>query len=184
MTSGARPVLKSIYDDFGERVQFVSVYVREAHPGENYPHHESDEQKMRQARDWVAQDNILWTVAVDSIEGEAHKSYGSLPNPAYLIDRTGHVAFRALWAGQEGLLRSNLEELLRQEDADEGPVVLGQQENLLIPLLRGSAELDYAVARGGEKSKRDFREGMGGMMYAMDKLMSKMRPVMHRRERR
>jgi hypothetical protein len=180
MTAGARPGLKNLYADFGNRVEFVSVYVREAHPGENYPHHTSDEQKERHARDWMEQDKVAWSVAVDTVDGSIHREYGPLPNSAYLIDRTGRVAFRALWAGQEGLLRGRIDELLRREAAGEDPVNLGQQENLLIPLIHGAAEFDHAVARGGEKSKQDFRREMGNVMYGMEKLMSKMRPLIHR----
>src|SRR5919201_126460 len=128
MTAGARPGVLKLYEDFGERVQFVSVYVREAHPGERYPHHTSPEQKLRHARDWVQQDKMPWTVAVDTVDGATHQAYDSLPNSVYLIDRTGHVAFRALWAGQEGLLRDKIVELLEREEAGEGSVNLGQQE--------------------------------------------------------
>lgn len=179
MTAGARPGLINLYNDFGDRVEFVSVYVREAHPGENYPHHTSDEQKMRHARDWAEQDKMPWTVAVDSLDGQTHNAYGPLPNSAYLIDRTGRVAFRALWAGQEGLLRDCVEELLKREAVGEDPVNLGQQENLIIPLIHGGAEFDYAVARGGEKSKEDFRREMGIVMYGLQKLMSKMEPIIN-----
>ena len=181
MTAGARPGLKNLYKDFGNRVQFVSVYVREAHPGERYCHHTSEAQKLRHARDWVEQDRVPWTVAMDTLDGATHRAYGPLPNSAYLIDRTGRVAFRALWAGQEGLLRDKLEELLRREAAGDEAVNLGQQENLVIPLVHGAAEFDYAVARGGEKSKEDFRREMGNVMYAFEKLMSKMEPVIHRK---
>jgi hypothetical protein len=116
-------------------------------------------------------------VAVDTVDGTVHRAYGPLPNSVYLIDRTGRVAFRALWAGQEGLLRGKIGELLRRETAVEDPVNLGQQENLIIPLIHGAAEFDYAVARGGEKSKQDFRREMGNVMYGMEKLMSKMKPL-------
>jgi hypothetical protein len=140
MMRGARPGLLNLYKDFGERVLFVSVYVR-----------------------------------------EAHRAYGPLPHAIYVIDRTEHVAFRALWAGQEGLLRDKLEDLIRREAAGEDPVSLGQQENLLIPLLHGAAEFDYAVARGGEKSTEDFRREMGLVMYGLQKLMSKMEPIINPR---
>jgi hypothetical protein len=40
---------------------------------------------------------------------------------------------------------------------------------------------NYAVARGGEKAKEDFRREMGHGMYALEKLMSKMEPVIHRK---
>lgn len=179
MTRGARPGLINLYKDFGHRVQFVSVYIREAHPGENYPHHTTAEQKMRHARDWATLDRTPWTVAVDTLDGATHNAYGPLPNSVYLIDRTGRVAFRALWAGQEGLLRDKVEELLRRETAGEDPINLGQQENLVIPLIHGAAEFDHAVARGGEKSKEDFRREMGTVMYGLQKLMSKMEPIIN-----
>jgi hypothetical protein len=157
----------------------VSVYVREVHPGERYPHHTSEEQKMWHARDWVQQDKIPWSVAVDSLDGATHRAYGALPNPAYLIDRTGRVAFQMLWAGQGRLLESRIEELLRREAAGEDPVNLGQQENLMIPLIHGAVEFDRAVGRGGEKSKEDFRREMGNVMYGFQELMSKLEPIVN-----
>ena len=161
LAAGARPVLKNLYDEFGDRMQFVSVYVREAHPGENYPHHTSYEQKMRHARAWVSQDGIPWMVAVDSLEGTTHQAYGCTANPAYLIGRSGHVAFRALCAGQEGVLRDKLKELLRREANGENPVILGQKRNLMIPYIREAAEIDYALGRAGKKSLEDFHCAVG-----------------------
>ena len=183
MTLGARPGLDHLYRDFGDSVQLVSVYTREAHPGELYPHHTSEGQKLRHAIDWAEQDQIPWPVTVDTLDGKTHRAYGPLPNSAYLIDRTGHVAFRALWAGQEGLLRDRIEELL--EHGIEGiPVVLGEQENLVIPLLHGGAEFDRALSRGGEKAKEDFRREMGTVAYAFQELMSAAEPVINPGNRR
>ena len=34
----------------GRGVEFLFVYVREAHPGEYYPHHDSFERKLAHAR--------------------------------------------------------------------------------------------------------------------------------------
>ena len=134
---------------------------------------------MRHAADWARLDQMPWTVAVDTLEGAVHNAYGPLPNSAYLIDKTGRVAFRALWAGQESLLRDRIEELLRREASGEDPVNLGQQENLIIPLIHGAAEFDHAVARGGEKAKQDFRREMGNVMYGLEKLMSRMEPLIN-----
>src|SRR3954463_1348665 len=47
MTLGARPGLHRLYEKYKDRLQFVSIYSREAHPGEVYSHHTSDEQKAR-----------------------------------------------------------------------------------------------------------------------------------------
>lgn len=180
MTRGARPGLVRLHRQFGDRVAFVSVYVREAHPGERYPHHTSDVQKFQHARDRVAQDPVPWTVAVDTLAGATHNAYGPLPNSIYLVGRSGHVAFRALWAGQEGLMRDKIVELLAREARGEDPVNLGQQENLLIPLIHGAAEFDPAVVRGGQKSVDDFRRELGTVIYGLERLMSKAKPLIHR----
>jgi hypothetical protein len=77
----------------------MSGVERGAHPGEHYPHHTGETQKLRHARDWVKQDQVPWTVAVDMLDGATRHAQGPLANAAYLIDRTGHVMFHALWAG-------------------------------------------------------------------------------------
>lgn len=179
MTAGSRPALLHLFDGFIDRVEVVTVYVREAHPGEKVPHHTTAEQKMRHASDWVELDRIPWTVAVDTLDGAVDRRYGTFPNAAYLIGRSGRVAFRALWAGQEGLLRKKIEELLEREAAGEDPVVLGEQENLVIPLIHGAAEFDHALARGGEKAKEDFRRAFGNTVYALQKIGSQLEPVIN-----
>lgn len=181
MTRGARPGLKRLHREFDERVVFVSVHVREAHPGERYPHHTSDAQKMRHAKDWARLDRIAWTVAVDTVDGAMHRAYGTPPNAVYVINSAGAVAFRALWAGQARLLRNKLGDLLRLEEHHRSSVILGERENLVIPLIHGAAEFDAAVGRGGTKSVEDFRREMGSVMYGMEKVMSRMRPLIHRR---
>jgi hypothetical protein len=179
MTAGARSGLKKLHRQFGDQLRFVSIYVREAHPGERYPHHTSDQQKMEHASDWAEQDGVPWTVAVDSLDGTVHQAYGSLPNAVYLIDLTGRVAFRALWAGQERLLRAKVKELFDQEAAGRSAINLGQRENMIVPLLHGGAEFEHALGRGGRKSLQDFKREMGTLMYGMEKLMSKFQPLIH-----
>lgn len=179
MTAGARPGLLHLHRDHGDEIDVATIYVREAHPGEKAPHHESFDQKLAQARRWVEEDEIPWTVAVDDLEGHVHRAFGPLPNSAYLIDSTGQVAFRALWAGQERLLRKKVEELLERERRGEVPANLGEKENLLVPMIHGGAEFDYALARGGEKSVEDFEREMGKPVVALQKLMSMMSGVIN-----
>lgn len=179
MTAGARSGLVKLFRDFETTVRFFSIYVREAHPGERYPHHTSDEQKMRHAQEWVDQDKIPWDVAVDDLEGHVHRAYGEMPNSIYLIDRTGRVAFRALWAGQEAQIREHVEQLLIRESNGEDPVVLGENENRLVPLLHGAAEFEHSVGRAGDKALEDFRREAGHVLYRFERLMSKFKPVIN-----
>lgn len=78
-------------------VEFVFLYTREAHPGENYPAHRSFEQKLAHARAFRAELKVERPILVDDLSGTGHKLYGSLPNMTYLISRGGRVLFRADW---------------------------------------------------------------------------------------
>jgi hypothetical protein len=179
MAAGARPALLRLWRDFGDRVELVSVYVREAHPGERYPRHESLEQKMAHARDWAERDPRPWTVAVDRLDGAVHRAYRPLPNSVYLIDSSGHVAFRALWAAAERLLRKKLEELLAAEAKGALPADLGERANRLLPLFHGAVEFDDTMARAGEKAARDVRREMGLVPYALQRAASRLKPLIH-----
>lgn len=89
------------------------------------------------------------------------------------------MAFQALWAGQEALLRGKITELLKREAAGEESVNLGRQENFVIPLIHGGAEFDYTVARAGGKAKEDFRRELGSLIYGIQKLLSRLQPVIN-----
>lgn len=78
-------------------IQFLFLYTREAHPGENYPAHRSLEQKLSHARAFKEHFKIERPILVDDLVGTGHKLYGSLPNMTYLVGRGGKVMFRADW---------------------------------------------------------------------------------------
>lgn len=180
MAAAARPGLLRLWKRFGDRLEMVSVYVREAHPGERYPRHERFEQKLRHARDWVEREPRPWTVAVDDLAGTVHRAYRPLPNAVYLIDSTGHVAFRALWAAAPRLLARRVEELLLREARGELPAVLGERADRLLPLLRGAAELDRTMALAGRRAAEDVRREIGVVPYALGRLGSRLRPLLQR----
>ena len=73
------------------------VYVREAHPGEQYPHHTRFEQKLAHARAFKELFGIERPILVDDLAGTGHAQYGTLPNMTYLVSRGGRVLFRADW---------------------------------------------------------------------------------------
>ena len=83
------------YADLG--FKFIFVYTREAHPGENYPAHQTLEQKLDHARSLKKVLDVQRPILVDDVEGTGHKLYGALPNMTYVIDRGGKVLFRSDW---------------------------------------------------------------------------------------
>jgi len=81
--------------------EFFTIYVREPHPGEHYGPHRSLEQKFRFAQDCRKQDGIQTPLLIDDLEGTVHRSYGSMPNMIYIIDKNGRIAYKAMWTDHE-----------------------------------------------------------------------------------
>jgi len=90
---GEVPPLTKLYHKVrSQGFQFFIVYVREAHPGENYPSHESFEHKLAHAKSLREFEKIQEIpILLDDLHGTMHSAYGLLPNMVYLIDREGTV---------------------------------------------------------------------------------------------
>jgi hypothetical protein len=173
MTAAADPALKRLHAEFGDRVEFMTLYVREAHPGDRYPQPETFQRKMAHARDLQARDGLPWPVAVDDLDGTLHRLLDPKPNAAYLMDTNGRVAFRTLWSNdRENILRSALEGVV------SGGLPAGEHHGRVIPMVRGMAEMDRMLALSGPTARRDVRRA-APPMYAMARLMGM---VKHRRE--
>lgn len=76
----------------------VFLYTNEAHPGEHYPHLTSFEQKLRHARALRDRLGVTRPIWADSLEGDCHRAYGSMPNMTWIFDRRGTVVYRSDWS--------------------------------------------------------------------------------------
>ncbi len=85
--------LKQKYPD----LEWLVVYVREAHPGHRRPAHRDMDQKIALAGSLHRDYGESRTVAVDNLSGDMHRAYGSLPNMVYLLNPAGEVAYRCDW---------------------------------------------------------------------------------------
>lgn len=88
-------------------VNWLVLYVREAHPGERTGPHRSMKEKIRCARDTRSLYGEYRDIVVDTLEGEVHRAYGGLPNMVYVIDPVGKVIYRSDW-----LVVNELEDVL------------------------------------------------------------------------
>lgn len=173
MTAAADPALKRLHAEFGDRVAFVTLYVREAHPGDQYPQPEEFQRKVTHARDLKTRDGLPWPVAVDDLDGTLHRRLDPKPNAAYLMDTHGRVAFRTLWSNdREHILRAALQGLL------SGRLGAGEHQGHVVPMMRGVAEMDRVLTLSGPTARRDVRRA-APPMYAMARLMGL---ATHRRE--
>ena len=96
----------------GDDIEFLFVYVREAHPGEIIPAHHTTREKTEAARLLRDEEDMHMPVLVDDLRGTIHRKYSLLPNPAFLIDRAGRVSFSSLlsarrpWTCHPGIAES------------------------------------------------------------------------------
>ena len=160
-TAAAAAGLNELYEDYGDEVEFLFVYVREAHPGEEIGPHQEMSEKVRAAELLRHEEDIEMPIIVDDLNGRIHKKYGKAPNPTYLIDRSGRIAFRMLNTNAT-VLGQAIEELLeRQEERGTDHVVVHGGEYHGIPKASALLHTHRALKRGGSKSVDDFKNEMG-----------------------
>jgi hypothetical protein len=162
MTAASIGAVNELYDQLrGEDVEFVFVYVREAHPGERIPAHDSTSDKVAAAWLLRKEEQLEMPVVVDDLRGSIHRKYGKLPNPAFLIDKSGRIAFRSMWTNPEELAAA-LEELLElQHEREVEHAIVRGGEDLSMPFSYSSLNSYRALERGGKDSILDFQAAVG-----------------------
>lgn len=94
--------MKALREAFPD-VEFLLIYVREAHPGERLHQHRSFDEKLAAARLLPERYGEHRRILVDTLEGDMHRAYGAMPNVVYVIDPEGVVHYRCDWTHVEGL---------------------------------------------------------------------------------
>ncbi|HET9319811.1 MAG TPA: deiodinase-like protein, partial [Bryobacteraceae bacterium] len=101
-------VLNGLYERYHGRVEFVLVYIREAHSsgswqstinqrqGIDLADPTTFEQKREYATSCVRKLKIPYTAAVDPMDNSTEKAYVAWPSRLYLVDKQGRVAFTSL----------------------------------------------------------------------------------------
>jgi len=151
MTIGSLDDLRELHAEFGDVVPFVLLYVREGHPGENYPQPKIYADKVEHARMMRESYDLPWPVAVDSIDGNLHRALDTQPNSAHLIDREGNVVFRALFAGDVRSLREAVERLAKGKEIGKG-----QTGAFLGPVIPAIGHITAVIDTAGAAAWRDL----------------------------
>src|SRR5947199_6591257 len=162
MTAASIGQINELYDRFrGDEIEFLFIYVREAHPGEVIPAHKSMREKTEAARLLRDEEDMQMPILVDDLRGSIHRKYSKLPNPAFLIDKSGRVAFRSMWTKPDTLAEA-IEELLElQQERGVDHVVVNGGQDVSMPLTYGVLYSYRALERGGADALDDFREALG-----------------------
>lgn len=149
VTESSGPVLNDLHRRYGDRVRFVLVNTREAHPGEHLSQPKDMVAKRRRAGELRSHHGFRFEVAVDGIEGDFHRAMSPKPNSAYLVRSDGVIAYRAHWANDGAGLERAITGILG------GKPTAGRSRAMLGPLLRAIGHLPSIGKRGGAKVMRD-----------------------------
>jgi peroxiredoxin len=154
--------LRSLAHEFSQaEVQFLLIYVREAHPGADLPPHNTIEDKLRAALMLREQERIDFPVLVDHLGGEIHRKYGALPNSSFIVDKSGRIAYRSL-ASHAPSMGAALEELLdREKEGGVEHAIVRGGEDVIAPPLRTFLNAYRAIERGGFDAVANFRGELG-----------------------
>lgn len=166
MTASSNPILKDLHDRYGDRIDFVTLYVREAHPGEQWDQASVAEEKQAAARALKERDDLPWLVLVDDVDGSVHRRLDEKPNAAYLTDRTGQIVFRSLWAGDKRGLTEALDAVARGARPPEE-----ESTRRLVPMARGVGTMREMTRRAGPRAQQDLWQAappMGAMAWLAD----------------
>lgn len=143
--------LKQLHRKFCHEIEFVTLNVREAHPGENTGQPMNYDQKLRHARELQTRYEIPWVVAVDDIDGTLHRALDTKPNAAYLMDMDGNIAFRTLFAGDDVALDQALHSVNKGRQAPQK-----ESQAMLKPMTQAIGFIDGILKEAGPRAQRDM----------------------------
>ncbi|CAN5564187.1 hypothetical protein BH23ACT3_BH23ACT3_05070 [soil metagenome] len=98
VTESAGDGLRELHTRYGDRVRFVLVNMREAHPGAAPPQPGTFAEKFEHALALREHHRLPFEVAVDDIDGALHRQFGPRPSSAYIVAPSGEILFRAHWS--------------------------------------------------------------------------------------
>lgn len=136
----------------------MTLYVREAHPGERMDQPQDLDTKMRHARAYRSRDEIPWPVAVDDLDGTLHRQLGPA-DTAYVMGIDGRVAGRSLWATDVAGLRRALAAAVAGETA-------GDRRPRVLPVVVGASEMHRVFDAAGPRASRDMGRVMPPVLFA------------------
>ncbi len=152
MTEASTPSVRRLHQEYGTRIDFLMVSGREAHPGERLPQPKTDEAARARAEQLASFHDLVFPVAVDTLDGAVHQHLDLKPNTLVVLDETGTVVFRSLWAGDRRQVRAALDAAV----AGDKPA-RSESRAMLGPMSGALPRISEVTRRGGSTAWADVR---------------------------
>lgn len=86
-------------------------YVREAHPGDQFPQAQNMKTKYQYAKAFKQQYLIKQPIIVDDLSGSLHQALDMMPNSLHILDTNGNLLFQSLWSGDLPAIKQAFEQM-------------------------------------------------------------------------
>lgn len=139
----------------------IFLYTHEAHPGENYPHHTSMEQKLRHAQALRDVLKVTRPILVDALDGACHRTYGSMPNMTWIFSRSGSPIYKSDWTDTRSVANAIdyfLDVVERRRNQER---LAPFRVERLDYRIQDQAAFYQGLARNGPKAVEEFRRAFG-----------------------
>jgi len=97
-----------IYDDYKDHADFLTIYIREAHPTDEWRMRSNEKDKdnvcyaqpktlgdrVAIAADFSKRFKYTLPFGIDEMSNAASNAYAAWPERLYIIDETGHIAYK------------------------------------------------------------------------------------------
>lgn len=151
--------MNAINDKYADKdIGSVFLYTNEAHPGENYPHLTSMDQKFRHARALRDVYDVTRSILLDSLDGACHRTYGSQPNMTWIFNRAGIPVYKSDWTDFHSIENAIIYYLDVVERRRIGERVAPFRVQRLDYRIQDHDAFYSGLARNGPKAVREFRE--------------------------
>lgn len=160
------PAVDKLHEKYGDRVNFLMVYVREAHPengwkmasntkaGVSVLQPKSFEERVDVAGQFCSRLEPRMPVVVDDVNDSAGHAYSGMPARLYLVDREGRVAYKS-GRGPFGFKPKELEQAIAMHLLDTTPEATraktdASEENAVPPSDEAAWKMLPKPVSGGE----------------------------------
>ncbi len=154
--------MNAIADKYADRnIGSIFLYTHEAHPGENYPHLTSMEQKTKHACDLRDVLGVTRPILLDALDGACHRAYGSMPNMTWVFNRAGIPIYKSDWSDADSVDNA-LVYFLDVSERRKARERLAPFHVERLDYRNQDREAFYdGLARSGQKAVDEFRKAFG-----------------------
>ena len=155
----AAPTLNALAEKYADQnIGSYFIYTNEAHPGEEYLHLTSMEQKKRHGEALRDVYGVTRPILLESLDGACHRAFGGMPNMSWIIDRVGRPFYKADWTDGESIEQA-LSHLLEAAAKRRNKQRMTPFRVERLDLRQVDQEKFYeGLARNGPKAVAEFRD--------------------------